>query len=138
MFDFDATLPLMALQFLAFVLVLNWVFYRPLTKALTDREDYIRANLTEGQERLDKAQRLAQQYEEELAETRRQSQALIAAAQEDARRIASEETAAAQRQVQAQLLQVQQELDQQKQAALQSLEAQVGGLSQQILVKLLG
>lgn len=138
MFDFDATLPLMALQFLAFVLVLNWVFYRPLTRALTDREDYIRTNLSEGQERLDKAQRLAQQYEEELADTRRQSQALIAAAQEDARRIASEEIAAAQRQVQAQLLQVQQELDQQKQAALQSLEVQVGGLSQQILAKLLG
>jgi F-type H+-transporting ATPase subunit b len=35
LFDFDATLPLMALQFLILVAVLNAVFYKPLTKAMT-------------------------------------------------------------------------------------------------------
>lgn len=138
MFDFDATLPLMAAQFLLLVVILNQVFYKPLTQSLNDRDGYIRANNTEAQERLAKAQGLAQQYEQELADTRRQAQAVIANAQAEAQRIATQQVAEVQREVQAQLQQVQQELDQQKQAALSTLESQVGILSQQILTKLLG
>lgn len=138
MFDFDATLPLMAVQFLILVAILNAVFYKPLTKVVDDRDNYIRTNKTEAQERLDKAKRLAAQYEQELADTRRQSQAVIAAAQADAQKIANTQIAAAQQEVQVQLMQLQGELDQQRQAALQSLEAQVAALSQQILGKLVG
>jgi F-type H+-transporting ATPase subunit b len=138
MFDFDATLPLMAAQFLLLVVILNQVFYKPLTKSLDDRNDYIRSNNTEAQERLAKAQRLAKQYEKELADTRRQAQTVIATAQAEAQKAAAQELAEVQREVQAQLQQVQQELDQQKQAALHTLESQVGVLSQQILTKLLG
>jgi F-type H+-transporting ATPase subunit b len=138
MFDFDATLPLMAAQFLLLVVILNQVFYKPLTKSLDDRDNYIRTNNTEAQERLAKAQRLAQQYEQELADTRRQAQSVIATAQAEAQKTAAQELAEVQREVQAQFQQVQQELDQQKQVALQALESQVGTLSQQILTKLLG
>jgi F-type H+-transporting ATPase subunit b len=138
MFDFDATLPLMAIQFLLLTVVLNAVFYKPLTKVINERNDYIRSNNTEAQERLSKAKHLAEQYERELAETRRQSQAIIAVAQAEAQRTASEQIAEAQREVQAQIQQAQQELDHQKQEALSSLEQQVGTLSQQILEKLLG
>jgi F-type H+-transporting ATPase subunit b len=138
MFDFDATLPLMAVQFLILVAILNAVFYKPLTKVVDDRDNYIRTNKTEAQERLEKAKRLAAQYEQELADTRRQSQAVIAAAQADAQKVASSQVAAAQQEVQAQLMQLQGELDQQRQTAVQSLEAQVNALSQQILSKLVG
>jgi F-type H+-transporting ATPase subunit b len=138
MFDFDATLPLMAVQFLILMVILNAVFYKPLTKSLNDRDDYIRTNNSEAQERLAKAQSLAQQYEQELADTRRQAQSVIASAQAEGQRIAAEQIAEAQREVQAQIQQVQLELDQQKQQALTTLESQVGTLSQQILHKLLG
>lgn len=138
MFDFDATLPLMAVQFLLLVVILNAVFYKPLTKVLTDRDDYIRSTNTGAQERLAKAKKLAEQYEQELADTRRQAQAVIAAAQADAQKIAKEQIAAAQGDVQAQLMQLANELDQQKQSALQTLEAQVNTLSQQMLAKLVG
>ncbi|MGL5796158.1 MAG: F0F1 ATP synthase subunit B', partial [Waterburya sp.] len=37
MFDFDATLPLMAVQFLLLTALLNAVFYKPLTKVLDER-----------------------------------------------------------------------------------------------------
>lgn len=138
MFDFDATLPLMAVQFLILTVILNFIFYKPLTQAIDERTDYVRNNLSEAKQRAEKANQLAAQYEKELAETRRQSQALIAAAQAEATKIASAEIAAAQQDVQAQLLQAQQELDQQKQAALTTLEAQVSDLSRQLLTKLLG
>ena len=51
LFDFDATLPLMALQFILLVVVLNAVFYKPLSKAIDDRDDYIRKNLLEAPKR---------------------------------------------------------------------------------------
>lgn len=138
MFDFDATLPLMAVQFLLLVAVLNAVFYKPLTKAIEERSDYIRNAQVDAQERLAKAESLARQYEQELADTRRQSQALIASAQAEAQKIVAQKIAEAQEEARLQREQSQQELDQQKQEALQALEQQVDSLSHQILSKLLG
>lgn len=138
LFDFDATLPLMALQFLLLVVVLNAVFYKPLSKAIDERDDYIRNNLLEARERLSKAERLAKQYEQELAETRRKSQATIAAAQADAQKITAQKMAQAQAEAQVQREQALREIEQQKAEALASLEQQVDALSGQILEKLLG
>lgn len=138
MFDFDATLPLMALQFLLLAAVLNVIFYKPLTKALDDRDNYIRTNNLEARERLAKAERLTKEYERQLAEARRQSQAVVAEAQAEAQQITAEKIAGAQREAQAQREQVAQEIEQQKQEALRSLEQQVDAFSRQILEKLLG
>lgn len=138
LFDIDATLPLMAVQFLILVAVLNALFYKPLGKALDDRENFIRTNQAEARERLSKAENLAKQYEQELASTRRQAQAVITDAEAEAERIAAQKMAEAQQEAQAQREQAQAELDQQKQEAMQSLEQQVDALSRQILEKLLG
>lgn len=138
LFDLDATLPLMALQFLILVAVLNAVFYKPIGQALDDRDNYIRTNQADARERLMKAEALAKQYEQELAETRRQTAALVAKAQEEAQEISAQKVAEAQREAQAQREQAQQELDKQKEEALRSLEQQVESLSRQILEKLLG
>nr|WP_080813466.1 F0F1 ATP synthase subunit B' [Halomicronema hongdechloris] len=137
LFDFDATLPLMAVQFLILAAVLNVIFYRPLGNAIDERNGYIRTNQADAQERLAKAEQLAQQYEQDLATTRRQAQSIIAQAQEAAQKMAAQSRADAQQEAQAEREQVQQELDEQKQAALQSLEQQVGDLSRQILDKVL-
>ncbi|MGB7441762.1 MAG: F0F1 ATP synthase subunit B' [Coleofasciculaceae cyanobacterium] len=138
LFDFDATLPLMAVQFLILVAVLNAVFYKPLSKAIDGRDEYLRSNLLEARERLGKAENLAKQYEQELAETRRKSQATIAAAQADAQKTSAQKMAQAQQEAQAQREQAQKEIDQQKAEAMTSLEQEVDALSRQILEKLLG
>lgn len=137
MFDFDATLPLMAVQFLLLTAILNVVFYKPLLKAIEGRSDYIRANESDARERISKAEALAAQYQKELAETRKEYQATIAAAQADAQKLTAQKIAAAQQEAQAQREQAQRELDQQKQEAMQALEQQVDSLSRQILDKLL-
>ncbi|MEA5507871.1 F0F1 ATP synthase subunit B' [Halotia wernerae UHCC 0503] len=138
MFDFDATLPFMALQFLLLAALLNVIFYKPLTKVLDDRDNYIRTNTLEAQERLAKAERLAQEYEQQLAEARRNSQATIEAAQAEAKEITAQKIAEAQKEAQAQREQAAVEIEQQKQEAMRSLEQQVDNLSRQILEKLLG
>ncbi len=137
LFDIDATLPLMAIQFLILVALLNVLFYKPLGKAIDDRNSYIRRNQADAQERLSKAESLAKQYEQELIDRRRQAQAVVAEAEADAQKIAAQKLAEAQQEAQVQREQAQRELDQQKQAAMQTLEQQVEALSQQILDKLL-
>ena len=138
LFDLDATLPLVAIQFLILVLILNATFYKPLGTAIDQRNDYVRKNQLDAQERLAKAEQMAKQYEQELAAARKQSQTIVAEAQADAQKIAAEKMAEAQREAQAQREQASQEIEQQKQAAMVSLQQQVDGLSRQILEKLLG
>ena len=138
LFDLDATLPLVAIQFLILVLLLNATFYKPLTRAIDERADYIRTNQLEAQERLSKAEQLAKQYEQELAVARRQSQTVIADAQAEAQKIAATKLAEAQKEAQVQREQAAQDIEQQKQEAMHSLEQQVDSLSRQILDKLLG
>jgi F-type H+-transporting ATPase subunit b len=138
LFDLDATLPLMAIQFLVLALILNATLYKPLGKAIDGRNEYVRNNQLDAQERLSKAEKLAEQYEQELAGARRQAQTIIAQAQAEAQKTAAQKIAAAQQEAQARREKASGEIEQQKQQALASLEAQVDALSRQILEKLLG
>ncbi len=138
LFDFNATLPFMALQFLILAAILNAIFYKPLTQAIDERDEYIRSKKQEAKELLAKAEQLAKQYEQELASSRKQAQQIIAQAQADAQKKAANEIAAAMQAAQNQREQAQKEINQQKQEALASLEQQVDALSRQILERLLG
>jgi len=137
LFDINATLPLMAIQFLLLVAVLNALFYKPLGQAIDERDGYVRGSITESEERLAKSKGLAEQYESELASTRRKTQEIVANAQAKAQQIASQKIAEAQQEAQTQREQVQKELEAQRSSAMASLESQVDGLSQQILDRLL-
>jgi len=138
LFNFDATLPIMAAQFLLMVAILNAIFFKPLTKAIDDRSDYVRGNIAEAKERLGKAQALAQQYEQELSATRRQVKDRLQSAQVDANKIRNQRIAEAMAESQAQVATAKAEIAQQKQAASDSLNTQTATLSRQILEKLLG
>lgn len=138
LFDINATLPVMAVQFLILMAVLNAIFYKPLTKAIEDRADYIRKNELQAKERLAKAEKLAEQYDKDLGETRKKSQSVIAAAQEEAQKIGSQKMAEAQKEAQQKREEAALEIEKEKQQALQELDLQVDSLSRQILEKLLG
>jgi F-type H+-transporting ATPase subunit b len=74
LFDFDATLPLVAIQFLLLMVILNTVFYNPLFIAITERNDFILNNLAKASEVLTKANKLTAQYEQELTSIRKEAQ----------------------------------------------------------------
>ncbi len=137
LFDLDATLPLMAIQFLILAAILNGVLYKPLGDAIDKRNEYVRGALTTAKERLAQVEAVAQAYEQALASARRQAQETIAAAQQEAQGIAAKEMAAAQQEAQAQRESAQQALEAEKAAAFTALEQQVDELSRQLLDKLL-
>nr|CRF40111.1 ATP synthase CF0 subunit II [Laurencia snackeyi] len=137
LFDFNATLPLMALQFLALTVTLNFIFYKPVSDVLDAREEYIRNSLTSASASLVKANELTKKYEFNLAESRKKAQNIIKNAQEEAQLVVSEKIKEAQKDAEKLLIDAYQELNIQKEQALKSLEIQVGILSEQIKGKLL-
>lgn len=138
LFDFNMTLPLMALQFLALTIVLNLIFYKPLTYVLDERDEYIKNSLTAASVSLLKANELTQQYEQKLVESRKQAQSIIKESQQKAQRIVSSDIKQAQSDAKQLVAEAYLQLNTQKENALKTLEDQVDVLSDKIKLKLLG
>jgi F-type H+-transporting ATPase subunit b len=138
LFDFNATLPLMALQFVLLTVVLTFVFYKPISNVLEERETLINTNLSSASEKLLKADELCKQYEEQLKEAKTSAQSVIATAESEAKEIVSQEVAQARKDAAKLIDQTNLELEAQKKLALQQLETQIDELSQLIKEKLLG
>jgi F-type H+-transporting ATPase subunit b len=137
LFDLNATLPLMAIQFLILVAVLNALFYRPITQAMDGRNTYVRTTVAEARERTKQAEALAQQYQEAIGQARLKAQQTLADAEATAAKIRAQKVAEAQAEIKARLDATRATVEQEKQEALQQLQLQVDSLSQQMIAKLL-
>jgi len=138
LFDFNATLPLMALQFILLTTALTFIFYKPVGKVLEDRETFISTNLAQASEKLVKADELYKQYDEQLKTARADAQSVIAKSEQEAKDIVALEISQARKDAANLIGQTNKELEAQKTLALQQLESQVYSLSDLIKEKLLG
>ena len=138
LFDFNATLPLMAIQFILLTVALTVVFYKPVSKVLDERENYISGNLTKASEKLLTADELYQQYDKQLKTARANAQSVIAQSEKEAKETVALEVTKARTDAAKLIEQTNRELEAQKSLALQKLETQVDELSQLIKEKLLG
>lgn len=138
LFDFNATLPLMAIQFILLTIVLTFVFYKPVAKVLEERETTISKNLAEASEKLLKADELYKQYDEQLKTARTDAQVIIAQSEKEAKDMVAAEITQARDDASKLIQQTNNELEAQKSLALEKLETQVEELSQLIKEKLLG
>jgi F-type H+-transporting ATPase subunit b len=137
LFDFNATLPLMMLQFLLLMFLLNYIFYKPVSSILDERADYIRNSLTTASAYLLKADELTQKYEKALAESRKKAQNTIRESQKEAQGIVSVNIKQAQQEAQKLVDEASEQLNIQKEQALKTLEKQVDMLSSHIKSKIL-
>ena len=138
LFDFNATLPLMAIQFILLTVALTFVFYKPVSKVIDDREAYINGNLTTAAEKLIKADELYNEYDEQLKTARVNAQAIIAQSEKEAKDVVTQEINEARKDASALIERTNRDLEAQKTVALEKLEEQVDELSQLIKEKLLG
>ena len=138
LFDFNATLPVMAIQVLLLTIVLTFVYFKPISKVIDERETYINGNLTTAAEKLIKADDLYNEYDEQLKTARVNAQAIIAKSEKEAKEVVSVEINQARQEAAKLLEKTNKELEAQKSLALQQLETQVDELSQLIKEKVLG
>jgi F-type H+-transporting ATPase subunit b len=85
LFDFGATLPLVAIEFLLLMFILNLILYNPLVTLINQRNEYILDNLSKASEMLSTANELTNEYETELKATKKLAQQEIIKSQKNSK-----------------------------------------------------
>lgn len=123
LFDINATLPLVAIQFLLLMVVLNILLYSPLLTVITERNDYVLTNLAKASEILTKANNLTAQYEQELNSVRKEAQLEITNSQKIHKEILETELNISQKSIDSLLETINNDLIDKKDKALSHLDS---------------
>jgi F-type H+-transporting ATPase subunit b len=136
LFDINATLPLVAIQFILLMVVLNVILYSPLLTIIEERKEYILNNLAQASEKLAQAKELTTQYEQDLATARKEAQLEIANSQNIHKEILDIELNISQRYIDSLLETISSDLLSKKKTSLDSLDTIVQSLCTEIEKKL--
>jgi len=74
LFDINATLPLIAIQFIVLMIILNFILFDPVLLTLKEREKYIFINLAKASTLLITAEEYISKYEKEIEDIQKQIQ----------------------------------------------------------------
>ena len=136
LFDINATLPLVAIQFVLLAIILNIILYSPLLTVIEERKEYILTNLGKASEILAEANKLTAQYEQELTSVRKEAQLEITNSQKIHKEILEIELNISQKYIDNLLDTIQKDLIAKKDMALNSLDEIVTSLSADIETRL--
>jgi F-type H+-transporting ATPase subunit b len=132
LFDIDATLPLVAIQFILLTVVLNAILYSPLLTVITERNEYVLNNLAKASEILAQANDLTAEYEQELNKVRKEAQLEITNSQKIHKEILETELTISQKYIDDLLDNSTTDLFNKKSMALNSLDSIVQSLCVEI------
>ena len=136
LFDFNLTLPLIAIQFVLLTFILNIILYNPLLTVIEERKEYILTNLGKASELLSEANKLTAQYEQELTNVRKEAQLEITNSQKIHKEILEIELNISQKYIDNLLDTIQKDLLAKKNIALNSLDEIVQSLCADIEARL--
>ena len=136
LFDINATLPLVAIQFVLLTIILNIILYNPLLTIIEERKEYILTNLSKASEILAEANKLTEQYEQELTSVRKEAQLEITNSQKIHKEILEIELNISQKYIDDLLDTITTDLLDKKTTALNSLDAIVQSLCVEIETRL--
>lgn len=136
LFDFNATLPLLAIQFLVLMFVLNLILYNPLLTVINERNDYIVTNLAKAAELITETNSIKATYEDQILEARKSGQLELTRFQKECKELFDLELDASQKQFDAILERLSTRLGEEKASALTTLETEIESISEQILGKI--
>jgi F-type H+-transporting ATPase subunit b len=136
LFDINATLPLVAIQFLLLMVLLNVILYNPLLTIIAERKEYILTNLGKASEILAEANKLTKQYEQELDRVRKEAQLEITNSQKIHKEILEVELNISQKYIDNLLDTITKDLLAKKDTALNSLDEIVQSLCANIETRL--
>jgi len=136
LFDFNLTLPLVAIQFVLLTVLLNIILYNPLLTVIEERKEYILTNLSKASSLLAEANKLTEQYEQELNNVRKEAQSEITNSQKIHKEILEIELDISQKYIDNLLDTIQKDLLAKKNMALNSLDEIVQSLCVDIETRL--
>jgi len=137
LFDFDATLPLMAVQVVLLTFILNALFFKPVGRVVEEREDYVTSSLAEAKEKLAEVEKLESDLKNQLKEARQAAQSVINEAETDSENLYKEALALATAEANASREEARREIDSQRESALNQLKSDADKLGDLIVERLL-
>jgi len=137
LFDFDATLPLMAVQVVLLTFILNALFFKPVGKVVEEREGYIFNSRAEAKKKLAEVESLEAELKNQLKEARQAAQKVISDAEQESDQLYREALALATADANASREKARQEIDSQKDSALNQLKTDSEKLGDLIVERLL-
>jgi len=137
LFDFDATLPLMAVQVVLLTFILNALFFKPVGKVVEEREGYVVSSRAEAKQKLAEAEKLEADLREQLKDARLAAQKVINEAEQDSDQLYREALALATAEANSSREKARREIDSQRENALNQLKADAEKLGDLIVERLL-
>jgi F-type H+-transporting ATPase subunit b len=136
--DLNATLIAQIINFLILVAILTKVAYKPLMKALADRQARIAASLETADKDRAAAEQLKREYQEQLAQARAQAQAIVDKATKLAEQTKDEIMLEARTEHARLLKEAREEIAREQQRAIAELKNEVVSLSIAAATKIIG
>ena len=136
LFDIGATLPLVALQFLILMFVLNSILYNPLITLMNQRNEYILDNLSKASEMLITAEELTTQYEADLSTTKKEAQQEISQLQKVQKESFDAELSMSQKSIDTLVSRILENFNSKKETVLAGFGSEIDSLSSQMVTKL--
>ena len=137
LFDIGATLPLVAIQFLMLMFILNILLYNPLLTLINERNEYVLDNLNKASEMTLAAKELNVKYESELIITKKEAKLEITELQKIQQEKFNNELKVSQKHIETLIQTVLESFNTKKVITLNNLENEIKILSNQMFNKLL-
>ncbi len=117
------------ISFIIFLLILSKFAWKPILKALDEREQSIKSDIEQAKNAREEAQKIYLTYQQKLTEAQSEAQRIIAKARADAERIHEELLAKSKSDAQAQIERARKQIEMETQAALKVLRNEVADLA---------
>ena len=137
LFDFDATLPLMAVQVVLLTFILNALFFKPVGRVVEEREGYVNTSRSDAKQKLAEAQKLEGDLKNQLKQARQAAQKVINEAEQDSDKLYREALALATSEANTSREEARREIDSQRDNALNQLKKEADNLGDLIVERLL-
>ena len=132
LFDINATLPLVAIQFVVLTIVLNALLYNPLLTTITERNDFILITLLQAVVTLEKTDKLTAKFMDKLQTARQEVEVQITNSQKIHKEILEVELDISQKYIDDLLDTITKDLSIKKQTVLASLDSIISSLCLEI------
>jgi F-type H+-transporting ATPase subunit b len=115
--------------FVAIVVLLTWLLYKPLLRVLDQRSERIRESLEASERAREEAAKSQEEMQQQLEESRAEGQQLIAQARDVADRFREEELAKAREEISAQRSRAEADIQRERDAAVEDIRREFAGLA---------
>lgn len=135
--EFNATFIVSAISFIVFTLIMNAIFYKPLSNVVSERQKFIDETLEEAKHHSEKSEAILKDKEKKLEKTKHDARKHIADKSDEAKSQKSEMASSAQQKAVQTIEAAKGELSQSKDEAQKVLENEAQNLAQSIAAKIL-